>query len=218
MNNDARGRLIANLLAMLHFDSFDKVILSALHELCLSKRRIILLLLLSPLTFYISYCVGFIDDSIEKATFVIESTNTIALSLLAIVLTGYAIFQALVAGATLRNFLSQETEKKNLFKSYNDFFFLIAIQYLFLVIINYILILFLKVIPGNWSAPYISDYNNNLITTVFLGLYLLYTINSFLEMKCFIYNLYQCFTTNAIAQAADFLLKENPVENKHFKK
>lgn len=153
--------------------------------------------------------IGYSEDTIKKFLLVVEVSNTIALVMFGAVIMGYTIFQALAQGSTLKEFLLNNDSKKSQFHAYNLSFFNTTVLYLFIIVINYILIVILKSIPEDWCIIYLSNNINNFIATILISIYFLLNIYSLLEVKSFIFNLYKCFSINAVANTIDFIKEKS---------
>ncbi len=128
------------------------------------------------------------------------SSNTV-LALLAIVVTGYSIFQALLSRKILLLFMSQTDKKINesVFNSMQHKFFFLSFLYIILLLLSYFITLIVILFPND-VIPYqiiiilLSIYN----TVIFYGIF---------EMNYFIFNLYQTFKI--------FSIEEIIAENDH---
>ncbi|KXG78273.1 hypothetical protein [Thermotalea metallivorans] len=208
MNQSQKHQLKENLKDLLAEETFNAVLKRSIGEIKFSKRRVFLLLILLLICSIPAINIGFSDNTIERIIRIIDRANALIVALLAILFTGYALFQALVSGNTLKQLLLHEEGKASMFKKYNLFFFILAITYLSIIIINFILILIFDNIPSDWQLPYFDTQTNSIIASILVSIYFLIIINSMIEMKCFLYNLYQCFSVNAVASTLNIIGKE----------
>ncbi|NEU62691.1 hypothetical protein [Paenibacillus sp. ALJ109b] len=183
-------------------NSFNKLILNSIAYLKLSVRRK-LGLLLFWIVIFIAYLFLFNEhiEAIKSTKDIISNVQSIIISIFSIVITGYAIFQALTNGKTLLAMLKVNKEKMSKFQEYNYFFFSISLLYLFVIIFNFVLSIFLNNIPEDWSLLFFSKKTNDTLYAVVISSYITFVINALIEMKSFIYNLYQLFSTHAVASA-----------------
>lgn len=208
MDEQEKQTIIKNTLEIIKEDSFNKVFKVALGQLSLSKKRVLLLIIVFIVSLLPSHFMIFSKNSVTVFSGIISSANGVIIALFAIIFTGYALFQALVSGNALKQMLLQNAEKYSMFKEYNLFFFILTIEYLFFIILNFGISFLLSILPANWSFPYFSDNINSIIAILFVSLYIVLVVNAILEVKCFIYNLYQCFSINAFANIMEKIEKD----------
>ncbi|PEI81405.1 hypothetical protein COM25_04520 [Bacillus wiedmannii] len=134
--------------------------------------------------------------------------NDIIVPTFAVIITGYAIFQALANGSTLINLMAVSEAEKSKFEEYNLYFFGLSLLYLGIIILNLLLMLFFKNVPADWSLPFVSHQVNEIIASVLMTVYLGILMHSLIELKSFVYNLFQCFIINAASSGIDFLKEE----------
>ncbi|MBN8434736.1 hypothetical protein JF536_11575 [Priestia flexa] len=211
MNEQKRKTLSLHMRRLIRDDNkSDHILKKSLICQRPSLRRGIFLILFSIIFFCLYYLFIMKHVKIIKSfTDIVTDANEIIIPTFAVILTGYAIFQALVNGSTLINLMTVSEKDKSKFEVYNLYFFSISILYLSLTILNFILLVFLKNVPENWSIPFFSETTNSIIVAVLITSYLTFLVNSLIELKSFVYNLFQCFTINAVSSGIDFLQKDN---------
>jgi hypothetical protein len=123
--------------------------------------------------------------------------------------TGYAIFQALVNGDTLITLLKISEKEKSKFQEYNYFFLAFSILYTIIIISNFCIALFLRNVSLDWHIAYFSVKVNNAIYSIVVSAYITIVLNALIEIKSFVYNLYQIFSTNAAAKGISYLNNKN---------
>ncbi|MEK5645858.1 hypothetical protein BK138_32245 [Paenibacillus rhizosphaerae] len=204
--NDNIKESIKNILGD---NSFNKLLFNSIAMLKLSRRRKLGLVLLWVLLFVL-YMLVFNKhiDAIKSTKDIVGNAQSIIVSLFSVVITGYAIFQALTNGKTLIAMLKVNREKMSKFQEYNYFFFSISLLYLFIIIINFITSIFLNNIPDKWSLSFLDKKTNDTFYSVLVSLYIVFILNALIEMKSFVYNLYQLFSTHAVASAIQQIDKE----------
>ncbi len=173
-----------------------------------SKRRFVFIITLGTMLFsFLSYS----KITGENLNNIFDYSNTIILALLALLVTGYSIFQALSSTESLITFFSAEDKKKSvcLFIEYQRNFFSLSIIYIILICLNYIILFMIKALKENpidyicfhiLSTSYISEIIVNIITDFLLCTYFMVVLNSIIELKSFIYGLYQAFNIASIAK------------------
>lgn len=124
-------------------------------------------------------------DKVEK---IIELSNTIIMALLAVVVTGYAIFQALSSKTMLLLLFNTERDldvNESIFSSMQHKCFFLSFAYVIIIGVNYCTLLCLYLLPSD-IIPYklvilcLSIFNSVVLYGIF-------------EMIWFIFNLYQFF-------------------------
>lgn len=102
----------------------------------------------------------------EKICSLFEISNTILLAVLAFLITGYTIFQAMISHENLKIFLINNSENIPLLIRYNHFFFIITILYLLFFIFKFISLSIFKLNPN------VINTTNPIFVNIFLSLYL----------------------------------------------
>jgi hypothetical protein len=188
-----------SVLELLRDIKSDKVICMSMKELKPSPRRMLFLSAIFIIIFILTYTNNSVLITIRVKE-IINHITTISLTLLMMTFTGYAIFQALVNGKTLETLLKKRDKDISLFKKFNLMFMGLNISYLSIIIISFLLCIILENIPTNWHIQMFSSDVNNIIATSLLSCYLVFVLNAFVEIKSFLYNLYQCFTLHAYSK------------------
>ncbi|GIO35759.1 hypothetical protein J41TS12_06200 [Paenibacillus antibioticophila] len=203
------GNIKESIKSILGDNSFNKLLFKSIALLKLTRRRKFGLFLLCVLLF-IMYMFVFNKhiDAIKSSKEIVGNAQSILISLFSVVITGYAIFQALTNGKTLIAMLKVNREKMSKFQEYNYFFFSISLLYLFIIIFNFITSIFLNNIPDKWSLLFLDKKTNDTLYSVLMSLYIVFILNALIEMKSFVYNLYQLFSTHAVASAIQQIEKE----------
>ncbi|HDR4873508.1 hypothetical protein OCA97_14170 [Bacillus cereus] len=216
MNQKKKAQLSVNIRKLMDSSentSSDQIVRKGLALQIPSKRRFLFLMLfaIAFFTVYNSYFVKS-EKVIEKFIDVLGYVNGVVVPIFAIIITGYAIFQALVNGSTLINLMTVSESDKSKFEVFNLYFLGISILYLILIILNLLLLIFFKNVPSNWSFPGLSKPCNEMIASILMTIYVTVLTHSLIELKSFVYNLFQCFTINAVSSGIDFLKKDNETD------
>jgi hypothetical protein len=205
-NNNSNLR--RNIEDMLNDETFYSVLQSSAQKLIPTLKRSIFLLITLCIIFMFLYFNKEVNNNIIlKFSSINKDFSGILLALFAVVLTGYAIFQALANGPTLVNLMTVSEEEKSKFKHYNMSFFSITILYLALIILNFFLYLFFSLISPKWYFPFLNNELNTYLALALFSLYIVIIFHALFELKSFIYNLYQCFSINAASKGIDYLIK-----------
>ncbi|EOV9526921.1 hypothetical protein ACE41A_09515 [Bacillus cytotoxicus] len=216
MNQKKRAQLRVNIQRLMDSSentNSDQIVRKSLSLQIPSKRRFLFLVLFA-ISFFILYYSCFVTSEkvIDKFIDVLGYVNGVVVPVFAIIITGYAIFQALVNGSTLISLMTVSESQKSKFEEFNLYFLGISILYLILIISNLILLIFFKNVPSNWSFPGLSKQYNEVIASILMTIYVTVLTHSLIELKSFVYNLFQCFTINAVSSGIDFLKKDNETD------
>lgn len=214
MNQEKKNQLIASIRRLTNPNTkSDQFMKKSLALQIPSKRRFLFLVMVSLAFFAVHYCLLVHSESyIENFTDLLGNINDIIVPTFAVIITGYAIFQALVNGSTLINLMTVSEAEKSKFEEYNLYFFGLSLLYLGIIILNLLLMLFFKNVPDDWSLPFLSNQVNEVIASVLMTMYLGILMHSLIELKSFVYNLFQCFTINAVSSGIDFLKEHKEKE------
>lgn len=204
-----KQKLYDNTMDLLELkkDNSFKLFLKSLSCFSISKKRIIILGCLFIIIFNTQKLLLFPKVSaINIISDITVNINTVIIPLFGIIITGYAIFQALANGNTLIRLIQVSHKKEsNKFAIYNIYFYGISIFYLGIIIMNFLLLITFKYLPSDWSLGLFSDSINEYIAAALITVYLVIIFNFLIEMKSFIYNLFQIFITNATSSAIEYL-------------
>lgn len=221
MNN--QSDLQKKIDTILKDSTFSSVLSSSMGNIRPSKRRRIFIVLTTVVVFiYLSYA-GTTEDGIINA---IDFSNTIILALIAILVTGYAIFQALASPESLITFFSANVGKDKipLFLEYQRNFFSLSIVYIVIVVFNYIILFIEKISqvnPLKYTLVHLLSCFNisvnvvDILLDVFLCMYFAILLNSIIELKSFIYGIYQAFNIASVAKIIDLSKDNKDKDNKN---
>lgn len=210
MDRNDREKIFNSLKSMSEeYDTFGLVLLKILKKLCSMKtiKRVVIIAVLCicclPLMEYVSVS----NKTYFYINNLIDVTSDLMIALFSSTLGGYALFQALTSGDTLISFLKQRSDEMNKFEEFNLSFFSLTLGYLLIILINYLLKIILPIIRDNKWINLSGDYQNTIVI-ICIFFYVAYSIFLLLEMRSFIFNLFQCFNVNAISHGIK-RLKEN---------
>lgn len=211
MNNQKLFDNTQKLVELKKLKSFDLFLLS-LKLFSLGKTRIKILGVLFVIFLLTQKFLMY--PKVQAISIISDLTvnlNTIMIPVFAVVITGYAIFQALSNGSTLIRLISiNHQDNIDKFSTYNLYFYGLSIFYLGIIILNFVLLAIFKYLPKNWYVSFLSVTVNEYIAAILISLYLVLNLYFLIEIKSFIYNLFQIFTTNATSASIEHLSdKEN---------
>lgn len=187
--------VIHNLKDILKDSESWPLIKQSMKEMIPSPKRLLILVAIFLATDVSLYFGN--KTMLERTTLILSNTNTICLTLLAMVFTGYALFSALMNRNTMETLLKHKIGSISLYKKYNMAFLGLSIYYLSIIIVNFIFLIFLNNLPPDWHLAFLSSKTNLMLSTGILSIYLVIILNAIVEIKCFLYNLYQCFSLHA---------------------
>lgn len=127
----------------------------------------------------------------------IEIINDTIVAIFGIVFTGYALFQAFINNELLIRMINNEgKENKNKLQETNETF----AELMMLCVISIMCNVLLKLIINSLSADFIifdSKLYNDVMAITLVQLYFVFNANIFLELKSFIFNIFQLFNLHA---------------------
>lgn len=139
-------------------------------------------------------------NTIALAKDIFQVILSVVIALVAIVFTGYAIFQALINDKLLIALLSVENKDGNLYGT-NAYFVRVMIFQIACLIMDVFIIILLIALPEEWVL--FTNNTTNEICAMILLLFAVYcNIEGIWEMKSFIFNVFQMFNLHAYARMA----------------
>ena len=174
------------------------------------KKYFAVILSCSILAVYIAVS----KDTVNIFFEIVQILNDIILALFGIVFTGYALFQALIGKEMLIRMINStvgngDKEKSKLQES-NELFAETMMLNLICVMVNVFLLIVGKCIPVNFCLFENIDINN-LIAGIGIGIYLYVITITLLEMKGFIYNIFQLFNFHAGTRVMEILNEKDEI-------
>lgn len=177
-------------------ETFDQTVRNSLHCLIPSRRRGIVLgiyFIVMLVIFNISPPKEYVVLSNELFDLVIP----IVLALLTIVFTGYALFQAFAVKSTLQIILlNPSRNEKSVFADMNHSFIVLFLAYLTILIFTMFTKVIFLLMPISFQLPFFTNKTNEFLCSIALTIYLTLLLHSFIEIKSFVYSLYQCLKIN----------------------
>lgn len=163
-----------------------------------------------------SYLFSVSENTVELFFDTVDNINNIVIALFGIVFTGYALFQAFIGKEMLLRMLSYtegkgDKEKSNLQKSNESFAETMMLQFI-CIVLNVFLIIIGKCIPENWTL-FENAKANEYLAMIGIGLYFYLMMIAILEIKGFIYNIFQFFNLHAGSRIIEILKENNQSEH-----
>ncbi|GAB1303979.1 hypothetical protein [Bacillus altitudinis] len=187
-----------------------------------TSRKVFLIFLLMASFLFLKYFIYKVANAIDIILEITANVNVVIIPVFAIVVTAYAIFQALANDQTMITLITVDHQNQgSKFKAYNFYFFGVGVFYLFIIILNFVLILIFKFMPSTWYIVFLGKDINEFLSAFFTSVYVIIIINFLIEMKSVIYNLFQVFVTHAASNAIKYLNEsdqnnESPIESQKY--
>lgn len=194
----------------------NQIFLESVGLFKLSYIRLCFLILIFVAVFiFLKFVLFNVASAIDIISDITVNVNTIIIPIFTIIVTGYAIFQALANDQTMITLIAvKHKEHSSKFKIYNLYFLGVGVFYLIIIIINFLLMIIFKYLSSNWYFLYLSKETNELISALLISFYITFILNFLIELKSVIYNLFQVFVTNASSNGINFLKSEIEKEEK----
>ncbi len=206
LQTDENSDLKKAIYRLLDDNDSDKLIINSLSCINLSARRFkLLLILFIGLILILFHSFDQSSNALSFTFSLLNLVNSIAVPTLALAVTGFSIFQALVNGDTLITLLKVDSGESSKFQKYNYFFLAFSLLFLSIIIFNFILEVLIFNLDDGWSISLFSNKVNTIFFTIGVSLYVTFFINALIEIKSFIYNLYQVFSINAVSKGIAYL-------------
>ena len=163
----------------------------------------------------LSSCVAISKDTVNIFVDIVQNINDVILALFGIIFTGYALFQALIGKEMLRRMINTTVgtgkEEKSKLQEANELFAEVMTLDFICVIINLALTIIGKCIPANVTL-FKTMWLNNLLAGIGIWFYFYVIALTLLEVKSFIYNMFQWFNFHAGTRLIEFMNQENDKE------
>ncbi|MCY8489674.1 hypothetical protein [Bacillus atrophaeus] len=194
----------------------NQIFLESIDLFKLSNIRLCFLILMFMAAFiFLKFILFNVTSAIDIISDITVNVNAIIIPVFTVIVTGYAIFQALASDQTMITLIKvKHEEQSSKFKIYNLYFLGVGVFYLIIIIVNFLLVVIFKYLPSGWYLTYLSIETNELISALLISLYIIFILNFLIELKCVIYNLFQVFITNATSNAINYLKSEMEKEEK----
>ncbi len=146
-------------------------------------------------------------DTVSFTKEIFEVFITILVAMIAIVFTGYAIFQALINDNLLIALLSVNNEKGNLIGT-NKYFVELMLFQIVCTIFNLFIVIFTIITPNDWCA-FKNMGANEWLAGIILLCAMHCNIESIWEMKSFCFNVFQLINVYEYARITEIKEKKD---------
>lgn len=161
--------------------------------------------------------IGFSENTVSLSIVMVETIQNVYLALFGIVFTGYALFQALLTEPLLICLMEsgveteEDSEEKSKLQETNEFFIILMMLMGICIIASMFLQIIISCIPDNFNICK-NLYICNSIATLLILLYFSYALLVIVEIKSFIFNMYQLFNLHAGARFIDLINSKSEEE------
>ncbi len=142
----------------------------------------------------------------------VQMVRDVALAMFGIVFTGYAIFQALIGKEMLirmlKNTIGEGKQEKSRLQETNELFVKTMMMQFVCIITSVVLTLLLICIPNEFTLLK-NRYWNELLAFCGMFLFIYISFITLLEIKSFVFNIFQWFNFHAVARLMEMLNDEN---------
>lgn len=168
------------------------------------KRRIVILGIILILIYFIFWKV--LQENNFKIFYkitlnLIELSQNIFLVFIAVLVTGYALFQAILTKNQILILCESDLNERSNFTKFNFYFYNLGIFYSSIIIFNFI---FLSIFRSEELAKILFKHNkilsNKFLLLLGVAIYLLLILILMLDIKSFFKNLYVNFKLNAVLE------------------
>lgn len=197
-----------NVQRLLEKKSSKIMLLQAFSLIKPEKKEYISAIIIGMLCGIPALIIGISTDTIPILTKVFEMITGVMLTLLGVVFTGYAFFQALVSQELLVWLINEGDENRSKLEENNEYFIKLMMLQGISVFIGLFLGIIFIAIPSDWSL-FGSVMVNNSIACVLVWIYLVFNFLVLWELKSFIFNVFQLFNAHAVAKILSTLNKKD---------
>lgn len=131
-------------------------------------------------------------------------SQNVSLVMLAVLVTGYALFQALLTRNHALHLCSFFEENSSMFTKFNTYFYYLGTTYVFWILFNFIILTIFS--DKEIILILVRKFKllrNGLLVYMLINLYLFLSMILIWDMKSFLKNLYQNFRLNVFTQIND---------------
>lgn len=193
---------------MFQHTSSREVVYNALKILLPKRKKIKAFIGMLSVCAIPSYLISFSPNTVKLFINGVQIINDVTLALFGITFTGYALFQALVGKEMLKKMLSNTTndkkDEKSKLQESNELFVETMMLQLICVVTNLFILIVGECIPENFGL-FEKLLWNNVIAGIGIEIYFYVSATTIIEMKSFIYNIFQLFNLHAGTRAVEIL-------------
>lgn len=146
-------------------------------------------------------------STIQLTKDIAEILISVIVALIAIVFTGYAFFQALINDRLLITLLSLKSDQDANLAKTNEYFAEVMTIQITCLIVDVLVVVFSTIIPSDWCLFQKNSINEG-VAFFMLLCFLIINVESILEMRSFIFNVYQLYNLHAYSRIVDIKEKE----------
>lgn len=141
-------------------------------------------------------------DLVYKYTLnIVTLSQNISLVMFAVLVTGYALFQALLTRNHALHLCNFFEENRSMFTRFNNYFYYLGATYISWILFNFLI---LAILPEKEIVLILVSkfklLRNGFLVYMLINLYIFISIILFWDMKSFLKNLYQNFKLNVFIQ------------------
>lgn len=196
---------IENVLKMFEKPSSSEAIKSALKEIIpKEKKEKRICIVLAFISAFLAIFIGCQENTVTIIREIVSDLNTIILTVFGVVFTGYTLFQALIDDKVLERMASMEKDDKTYLQISNDYFLNVMLLDIVAIAINIVALIILKILSDDFCL-FRNNFYNESIATILILLYLIFQIRVLVEVKSFIFNIYQLFNIAAAERILNIL-------------
>ena len=201
MNIKNFEKVISNAEKLTEKSNSNKVFLQSLKILKPNKSNFLHKLIFGIIEVTVAFIMAKRTDTIGLTENVLQVVITVMLAFLAVVFTGYAFFQALINDKLLVSMIATGDNKNNKLSEANIYFAEVMIFQIGCMLLDLLVIVFMIVLPENWTLLS-NNMLNEALATIGISLLLYCNVESIWEMKSFIFNVFQLFNLHAYSRIA----------------
>ena len=191
-------------------NTFDQILIIIIKRFISKKNKIRLckLFIFSILFMPISLYIVKSNNTYNHIINLIEQSNNLMIPLFTVVFTGYSIFQAFTSGKIVLELLSINVNNKSQFEEFNLNFFETIMYYLLLIGINYLGLSILPIIYEIYLTNTDIYLNTKKFLPIIVHIYIFFNMYALLEIRSFLFNIYQCFNMSEFKTGIDELQQQ----------
>ena len=197
---DKEERFNKNINELISEDNFDRTFLNSIGKLAPSPRRLAFLIMVFMVFEYFLCITEAFNETLKLGLSIILP---VIATLATMIFAGYALFQTLSSKETLILLLKNDSGKVSVFLDMNREFFILFVSYIALLVIGVVVYICLVSVPNDWELKIFPTSINTLIASTLMALYFMFVCHCIVELKSFIYDLYQCFKISVICKIFD---------------
>lgn len=142
----------------------------------------------------------------------IDIVNNTIVSIFGVVFTGYALFQAFINNELLIRMVNEGgKDSKSKFQKTNETFAELMILCVISIVINVFLKLTINSMPEKFMV-FSTKFYNDIMAIILLEFYFVFNANIFMELKSFIFNIFQLFNLHAGTKIIQILEEDSKSE------